>query len=118
MMQWLLRATFRKPAQSPEPLPEGVALRHASWLPVVAGRLSGMGGPAAAITFGKTIVVHPSVRITERLIRHELAHVRQWEENRWTFPLRYVVSHFRHGYHDNPYEVEARAAEAGDSRRH
>src|SRR5687767_11315013 len=112
MMQWLLRSAFRSPVEAPAPLPDGVALRHARWLPALAGRLSGMRGPAAAITFGRTIVVHPSVKLTERLLRHELAHVRQWEENRWTFPVRYVLSHFRHGYHDNPYEIEARAAES------
>ncbi|MGQ0813204.1 MAG: eCIS core domain-containing protein [Gemmatimonadota bacterium] len=70
-----------------------------------------MGGPAAAITLGRTIIVHPSARITRSLVQHELAHVRQWEQNRWTFPLRYLANHLRYGYHDNPYEVAARAAE-------
>ena len=110
MMQWMLRAAFRQVAESPAPLPEGVTLRYATWLPAVAGILSRMRGPAAAITFGRTIVVHPRVQITERLIRHELAHVRQWEENRW-FPLQYLMNHLRYGYEQNPYEVEARAAE-------
>lgn len=110
MMQWLIRASCRKPVSSPAPLPKGVVLRHASWLPRIAGLLAGMRGPAAAVTVGRTIVIHPSVRITQRLIAHELAHVRQWQEHR-LFPLRYALHHLKYGYHDNPYEVEARNAE-------
>lgn len=55
MMQWLLRATCRAELPSPEPLPETVALRYAGWLPAIAGILSGMGKPAAAVTLGHTI---------------------------------------------------------------
>jgi hypothetical protein len=110
MVNMLLRMLSRN-ASAPEPLPEGVRLRHASWLPGIAGITSGFGQPAAAVTIGNTIIVHPSVRITPQLVRHELAHVAQWRRYPVTFPLRYVVNHFRYGYHDNPYEVEARAAE-------
>lgn len=113
MIGKLVRAVCITPAPAPAPLPDGVALRYARWLPRVAGLLSGMGGPAAAVTLGDTIIVHPSVQISERLVRHELAHVRQWRANPWTFPFRYTLSHFRHGYHDNPFEVEAREAETG-----
>jgi hypothetical protein len=70
-----------------------------------------MTGPAAAVTLGRTIVVHPSVRLTPRLLRHEMAHVRQWQERPFTFALRYAWNHVRHGYDANPYEVEARRAE-------
>jgi hypothetical protein len=112
MIDWLVRTTCRGRLITAEPLPPGAALRTAVWLPAIAGRLSGMGGPAAAVTLGRTVVVHPSVRVTPQLVRHELAHVRQWQKNRWTFPVRYVVNHFRYGYDQNPYEVEARAAEA------
>lgn len=110
MMSLVLRGLSKK-ATSPEPLPKGVALRYASWLPGLAGVTSGFGHPAAAVTIGRTIVVHPSVLITPQLVRHELVHVAQWRRYPLTFPLRYVVNHFRYGYHDNPYEVEARAAE-------
>jgi len=111
MMQWLIRATCPRSAPSPERLPPEVAVRRAAWLPHIAGILSGMGGPAAAVTLGKTIVVHPSVKLSSRLIRHELEHVRQWQELGWTFPMRYVANHFRHGYTNNPFEVDARKAE-------
>ncbi len=76
-----------------------------------------MGGPAAAVTLGRTIVLRPGVRLTDRLVQHELAHVRQWRQHPISFPLRYLVGHLRYGYHANPYEVEARASEHPDQRR-
>lgn len=100
---------------SPVPLPTGVTLRQSMLVPRVAGWLSGMKGPAAAVTLGRTILVNPSNRLTSRLIRHELEHVRQWERNPRVFPFRYIGSHIRHGYGGNPYEAEARAAETGRS---
>jgi hypothetical protein len=70
-----------------------------------------MGGPAAAVTLGSMIVIHPGVAVGDRLLRHELAHVDQWRRRPVAFPLLYVVRHLRHGYRNNPYEVEAREAE-------
>lgn len=97
---------------SPVALPAGVALRTSRFIPAIGGRLSGMKGPAAAVTLGRTILVHPEVAPTARLVRHELAHVRQWERYPVTFPIRYIRAHIRHGYTDNPYERDARTAEA------
>lgn len=113
MMRWLLRAASSAMTDVEEPVPEGVAVRAARWLPIIAGKLSGMRAPAAAVTLGNTIIVHPRVKLTGRLLRHELAHVRQWQRYPITFPARYVINHFRYGYEANPYEVEARAAEGG-----
>lgn len=90
---------------------DGAELRRSRWLTTVAGRLAGMGHPAAAVTLGRIIVFHPAVKPTARLVRHELEHVRQWRRHPYTFPLRYVWGHVRHGYVGNPYEVAARAAE-------
>lgn len=90
-------------------------MRHSRLVPRVAGWLSGMRGPAAAVTLGRTILLNPHVPLSERLLRHELAHVRQWERAPLSFPFRYIASHIRHGYGDNPYEAEARAAETGHS---
>ena len=42
------------------------------------------------------------------LVLHELVHVAQYRKNPFTFPLRYLVNHFRYGYDLNPAEVEAR----------
>jgi len=92
-------------------MPDGVAVVRCGWIPALAGRLAGMRRAAAATTIGDTIFVHPGVRITDRLIRHELAHVRQWRAAPSTFPIRYVWNHIRFGYRDNPYEIEARQAE-------
>jgi hypothetical protein len=95
----------------PLDVPAGVVIRAGSWVPVLGGLLSGHRGAAAAVTLGRTIVVHPGVMLSERLLRHELAHVRQWQRRPFTFPLHYTWLHLRHGYRDNPYEIEARAAE-------
>lgn len=111
MMTRLIRALNRREVPPPEGLPEGVSLRAGRLIPAVGGLLSGMGKPAAAVTLGRTIIVHPGARCTGPLIRHELAHVKQWQRHPFTFPLRYVWNHARFGYHDNPFEVEARAAE-------
>jgi len=97
------------------PVPADVTLVCNRWIPAIGGRLAGMAGPAAAVTLGRTIVVHPDASVTPRLLRHELAHVRQWRRAPVAFPLRYAWSHLKHGYRANPYEVEARAAETARS---
>ena len=111
MMKWMLRAASTKLSDTVEPVPDGVAVRTARWLPVIAGKLSGMRAPAAAVTLGNTIIVHPDIKLTSRLLRHELEHVRQWQQHPVSFPARYLINHLRYGYYANPYEVEARAAE-------
>lgn len=103
--------------EAPGPgIARGVSIRRARWLPALGGRLSGMGGPAAAVTLGRTIVLHPDTPPTERLLRHEMEHVRQWRRAPLTFPLRYALAHIRHGYEANPYEVAARVAETAGAR--
>jgi hypothetical protein len=98
-------------------LPEGVVVVRGRWVPALGGLLSGMRASAAATTLGNTIVVHPSVQLTDRLLRHELEHVRQWRRQPFTFPLQYVWNHVRFGYEHNPFEVEARLAERGSRRK-
>lgn len=96
--------------------PDGVNVVRNAWICALGGRLAGMRGPASAVTLGRTIVLHPDVAPSQRLMRHELEHVRQWTERPLSFPLRYAWLHLRHGYRDNPYEVEARDAETGPGR--
>ncbi len=115
MIDWLVRALVRQPAVPPEPLPPGVVVRRGAWIPWIGGFLARMGRPAAAVTLGRTIVVHPDAVLTPRLLRHELMHVRQWQRDRLVFPFRYAWYHLRYGYRNNPYEVEARRAEPKDS---
>jgi hypothetical protein len=111
MIAGLLGRVLPAERHLPEHLPDGVAVLRGTLIPRLGGWLSGMRAPAAAVTLGNAIVVHPDARLTAGLLRHELAHVRQWRAAPFSFPLRYVLNHVRHGYHDNPYEVEARAAE-------
>jgi len=69
----------------------------------------------AAITFGNAIVTTPDPG--ERLMRHELTHVRQYETWGPFYALAYGfywVKLWLQGqdpYWDNPFEIEARAAE-------
>lgn len=91
-------------------LPPGVVLREGRLLPVLGGFFARMRGPAAAVTLRHTIVVHPDVRLTRRLLTHELEHVRQWDED-VLFPVRYTVETLRRGYEQNRYERRAREAE-------
>ncbi|MFS8638664.1 MAG: DUF4157 domain-containing protein [Gemmatimonadota bacterium] len=114
MIDWLVRALARQPVVPPEPLPPGVAVRRGSWIPRIGGLLARMGRPAAAVTLGRTIIVHPDAVLTPRLLRHELMHVRQWQRDRLGFPFRYAWYHLRYGYGGNPYEIEARRAEQDD----
>ena len=49
---------------------------------------------------------------SDRLIRHEQAHWRQWlRMGTIKFYAAYLWGLIRHGYHDHPMEIEARAAE-------
>lgn len=112
----LLGERMDPPAGIPEAaLPEGVTLRRGGWIPRLGGILARMNGPAAAVTLGRTIVVGPRARLTPDLLAHELVHVRQWRDDA-LFPLRYSLATLRHGYWNNPYEVEAREAVASAAR--
>jgi hypothetical protein len=110
------RALAGEPVAVDVPLPPRVQVRSSRVFPWLGGHLAGMGRPAAAVTLGRTVLVHPDCRPDERLLRHELAHVAQWTRWPLTFPFRYLGAHICHGYHDNPFEAEARAAQAGSER--
>lgn len=120
MMEALQVALFGRRIDPPDGLPGDavpprVVLRSGGLIPRVGGILSGMGRSAAAVTLRRTIVVAPGVRLSGRLLAHELAHVRQWERDP-LFPIRYTMATLRHGYRNNPYEVEAREVEASYAR--
>jgi hypothetical protein len=73
-------------------------------------------GNVIAMAIGHVVIARQSA-LSERLLEHELAHVRQ--AARWGpfFPLAYLASSAlktcqgRRAYLDNAFEVEARAAE-------
>lgn len=96
-------------------LPPDVVLRTGRFIPWLGGLLAGMKGSAAAVTLRRTIVVGPRTSLTPALLAHELAHVRQWRDDP-LFPFRYSLAMLRHGYRNNPYEVEARQVEAATTR--
>jgi hypothetical protein len=70
----------------------------------------------AAIVFGKTVHLHNISRSQflndERLMRHELCHVKQYKEHGFLpFLFKYVLESIRYGYTNNKFEKEARQAE-------
>jgi hypothetical protein len=103
------------PTESLPHVPDDVTVVRNAWIPLLGGRLAGMPGPASAVTLGRTIVLHPDATASPGLLRHELEHVRPWADAPLSFPFRYAWLHLKHGYRDNPYEVEARDAEAARS---
>ena len=110
IMKFLIHICSRADKTNQE-LPDKVEIRRAAWIPALGGIFSGRKRPMSAVTIGRTIVIHPKRDITERLLRHELVHVRQWEEYGFRFPFKYGMNHIRHGYENNPFEVEAELAE-------
>jgi hypothetical protein len=63
-------------------------------------------------SFWKDIYLVPEHITNERLIRHESKHLEQIErDGRIKFSIKYAYWTMRHGYWNNPYEIEARAAE-------
>ena len=63
-------------------------------------------------SFWSTIYIQPKHIGNERLLRHELEHERQIEsEGKVKFAIKYSWYLLMYGYHDNPYEIEARRAE-------
>ena len=113
MMSALARVLGGRRLAAPAGVPDGVAIVRGRWIPALSGRLAGMRQAAAAVTIGRTIVVHDEVPLTPRLLRHELEHVRQWSAQPLAFPALYLWEHLRRGYRANRFEVAARQAEAG-----
>lgn len=66
------------------------------------------------ITLPWAIYLYPTRLHDAALIRHEMKHVEQMRrEGVVKFFLLYLWWSLRYGYRDNPYEQQARAAEAG-----
>lgn len=63
-------------------------------------------------SFWNMVYVLPGYEASASLLKHEAKHLEQIErEGRVWFAIKYGWYWLRHGYHDNPYEVEARQAE-------
>ena len=90
------------------PLPEEPSLR-------MAARQSGISAErAGAMTLGHAILVLHEERDDQRLLRHELRHVAQYEQAGGIAPFlaRHLPDLLQHGYAQSAYEVDARAHEA------
>jgi len=89
-------------------------IKENSWIARIAAWK--LGSNSVAIVFGKTIYLHHiSVKDflgNERLLKHELCHVRQYQQHGFIgFLLKYLWESLRKGYYNNKFEVEARRAE-------
>lgn len=86
------------------------SIRTATGLIASYMRLCGFKGWAS---FWGAIYVLPGHEQNERLLRHERCHLDQIErDGRILFSIKYLYWLCRYGYWMNPYEVEARKAEA------
>jgi hypothetical protein len=75
-----------------------------------------LGTSSVAIVVGKTIYLHntskDSFLANPRWVKHELAHIKQFAQyGFFGFISSYLWESIRHGYTNNKYEKEARAAE-------
>lgn len=76
-----------------------------------------MKGPRIAIVFGHVIHLHGVTReqflANIGWVRHEVCHVKQYQENGfWGFLWQYVADWIRVGYYANRFEKAARLAES------
>jgi hypothetical protein len=99
----------------PLALPAGVLARYpelaeANWrrggVPLRVGGWCLGQRTVAGITLGKTVFLADHIRLESSLLLHELAHVRQFRQDK-RFPIRYLWESIRRGYTGNRYEVEA-----------
>lgn len=74
-------------------------------------------GIQAAVRWG-VISINPSGDFTEQIQKHELTHqAQQKKQSKYIifgypkFVFKYVIWWFRRGYENNPFELEAKAAE-------
>ena len=64
-----------------------------------------------AITLGSRVFT-PLTNLSDATLRHEQVHMEQWRRHGLLrFPALYLWYHLRHGYEQNPFEVEARLVE-------
>ena len=75
-----------------------------------------MHSDSLAMVLGKTIHLHNISRESflknQRLVKHELCHVRQYQQHGYIgFLVKYLWESIRKGYYNNKFEVEARKAE-------
>ena len=92
-------------------------LKENSWIAKIAAWK--MKSNRVAIVFGEVIHLHNISKeqflADERLVKHELCHVKQYKENGFLlFIIKYLIESIKKGYYNNKYEVEARGAEKAE----
>ncbi len=95
-------------------LPPGVRIKENSRIARMAAWKLGARG--VAMVLGNTIHLYNTSADeflrSRRWLRHELCHIRQFRRHGFIpFIIKYLWQSLLHGYRNNKYEVEARAAE-------
>lgn len=91
------------------------SIKENSWLAKIAAKK--LHSHAVAMVLGNTIHLHNTTRQeflqNKKWVKHELCHVQQFKQHGYIlFIIKYLWESIRKGYHNNKFEVEARAAEA------
>jgi len=86
---------------------------NSPWAKIAAKK---MKSRSVAMVLGKTIHLHNISKQDflddERLVKHELCHVRQYQKHGYVgFLIKYLWESYRKGYYNNKFEIEARKAE-------
>lgn len=89
-------------------------IKENSWIAKLAARK--LRAKKVAIVVGKTIhlcnIPKDEFLNDSRLLKHEMCHVRQYRQHGFfIFIMKYLWQSIVHGYYNNPFEKEARAAE-------
>jgi hypothetical protein len=93
-------------------------IRENSWFARIAARK--LKANSVAMVLGSTVHLWGTTKenflADECWIRHELCHIKQFKEHGFiVFLIKYLWESMRHGYYNNKYEAEARAAEQPDN---
>ncbi|HMN31846.1 MAG TPA: DUF4157 domain-containing protein [Chitinophagaceae bacterium] len=88
-----------------------VKIKENSWVAKIAAYK--LKSKNCAIVFCRTIhlynITKKEILTNRRLLNHELKHVQQWEEyGKIRFVYFYFLYSIKYGYHQNPFEIEAR----------
>ncbi|MGZ5220375.1 MAG: DUF4157 domain-containing protein [Chitinophagaceae bacterium] len=94
-------------------------IKERSWIARVAAWK--LNSSQVAIVIGRTIHLHNTRRKefleNKRWVLHELKHIEQFRRHGFLpFIFLYLWESIRHGYTNNKYEIEARAAEKAPSK--
>ena len=93
-------------------------IRENSWLAKIAAKK--LRSSNVAMVLGKTIHLHNTTKEeflkNKKWLKHEICHLRQFRRHGYIgFIIKYLWESIRRGYHNNKFEMEARAAEEVES---